>query len=822
MAFAAWRRANMGSDLRYSWRSLWKNPATSVGAMLALALGIGATTAIFGLVNAVLLRPLPYPQADRLVEIFGNVQREVVERRGASFPDYFDWRNQSRSYDAMAMWMTNGFIAYGAGEPGLVNAEIVDGPYLELLGADAIRGRLLGAADHRSGAAPVVVIGERLWNERFAGAADAVGRSLQLDSRIYTIVGVVAAPFRGRSDQADAWVPAWPTLGDAAMNDRGSRSFPAIARLKSGVTREQAQSEMTLINAQLEHAHPTTNEKRSAEVVPLGDSVFQNLRPAVSILFGAVGLVLLIACANVASLLLARSEVRRREVSLRRAIGAEDRQLARLLLIESAMLVVMGGALGWGFASLMSDALLAISPVRLPSFAQPAIDWRTLVFASGLGLSTTIGIGLAPLSSLRGVSLAQSLREDAVAARGGGGTVTLRFIVVGEVAVAVALLVGAALLGRSFAALLAFDPGFNPSNVLAMGVQLPLPLTAPSPAAPAPPATTGAGALGLHEALAGLPGVRSVSLSSSVPLAGASAIFYGAEGHAVADAASRPRAYVHRVTPGHFETLGIQVIDGRDFTLSEMGVDSTAIIVSRNVAQRFWPGQSAVGRRIKRGSADADGPWLTIVGVVAEANLRGIPRNPTADPDLYFPFNVRSRFFSVLLRTQGDAASVTSAARSTLQQAEPGVAVFNVQAIDTLVATQLAPARFLSWLTGSFAIVALTLAVIGLYGMLSYWVRRRTAEIGIRSALGANRARLLGLVVGQAMAMATTGVMVGAILAAALTRFIAASLFGVQPMDWVSFAATTAIMLAAALAASAAPAVRALRLDPVRALRSGS
>jgi predicted permease len=307
-----------------------------------------------------------------------------------------------------------------------------------------------------------------------------------------------------------------------------------------------------------------------------------------------------------------------------------------------------------------------------------------------------------------------------------------------------------------------------------------------------------------------------------VPLSGASAIFYGAEGHTVGDAASRPRAFVHRVTPGHFETLGIKIIDGRDFTLSEMGVESTAVVVSRNVAQRFWPGQSAIGRRIKRGSADADGPWLTIVGVVAEANHRGIPRNPTADPDLYFPFNVRSRYFSVLLRTEGDAASVTSAARSTLQQAEPGIAVFNVQTIDTLVATQLAPARFLSWLTGSFAIVALTLAVIGLYGMLSYWVRRRTAEIGIRTALGANRSRLLRLVVGQAMTMAIAGVVVGALLAAALTRFIAASLFGVQPMDWVSFASTTAVMLAAALAASVAPALRALRLDPMRALRSGA
>ena len=787
--------------------------------MLALALGIGATTTIFGLVNAVLLRPLPYPDSNRIVEIFGNVQREVVERRGASFADYFDWRTKSRSYDAMAMWMTNGFIAYGAGEPTLVNAEIVDGPYFELLGAQPLVGRVLQDGDHRSGAAPVVVIAERVWNERFGGAPDAVGRALQLDSRVYTVVGVIAGPFRGRSDQADVWVPAWPTLGDRAMNDRGTRSFPVMARLKAGVTIEQAQSEMTLINAQLEQAHPATNEKRSAEVISLADNVFQNVRPAVTVLFGAVGLVLLIACANVASLLLARSEARRREVALRRAIGAEDAQLARLQLIESAMLVVLGGGIGWLFANWIGDALLALSPVQLPSFAEPALDWRTLAFSSALGVMTTVAIGLAPLVNLRNTSLAQSLREDAAATRGGGAK-TLRFIVVGEVAVAVALLVGAALLGRSFAALLAFDPGFNPENVLAMRVQLPLPASADGAAQP--PTTPGVEALAMHEALAGLPGVRHVSLSSSVPLAGATAIFYSAEGQPPSDATNRPRAFVHRVTPGHFETLGIRLIDGRDFSMAEMSADSTAVIVSRNVAQRFWPGQSAIGRRIKRGSADSEGPWLSIIGVVEEANLRGIPRNPTADPDLYFPFNVRARFFAALLRTDGDPTAVVSAARAALQRAEPGIAIFNVQTIDTLVATQLAPARFLSWLTGAFAIIALVLAVIGLYGMLSYWVRRRTAEIGIRAALGANRSRLLGLVVGQAITMATLGVVIGAMLAAALTRFIAASLFGVQPMDWVSFGATTLIMLAAALAASVAPAVKAVRLDPVRALRSGA
>jgi predicted permease len=420
------------------------------------------------------------------------------------------------------------------------------------------------------------------------------------------------------------------------------------------------------------------------------------------------------------------------------------------------------------------------------------------------------------LGSLKSTSLAQSLREGAVASRGAGRLSTLRFIVVGEVAVAAALLVGAALLGRSFVALLDFNPGFDPRGVLSLRVQLPL------PPAGAPPAvsTQGPGALALLEALGAVPGVRHAAFTTSVPLVDAGAIFYAAEGQADVDATNRPRAFVRRITPGHFATLGMPIVEGRDFGLSDLDAQSAAVIVSRNVAQRFWPGQSAVGRRIKQGALAGDTPWLTIVGVVDEANYRGIPRNPTADPDLYFPFNQRARGFGVLVRTDGDPASIAGAVREVLQKAEPGIAVFNVQSLDSLVAIQLAPARFLSWLTGAFAAIALTLAIIGIYGMLSYWVRRRTGEIGIRAALGANRTRLLALVVGQALMMAVTGVAIGAALAAGLTQFIETQLYAVQPIDWISFTATAIVMIAAAIAASLAPALRALRLDPVVALRS--
>jgi putative ABC transport system permease protein len=805
----------MKTNLRYAWRTLWKSPATTIGAVLALALGIGATTTMFALLNAVMIRPLPYPDSDRLVELWGTVQRQQVERRGASYADFYDWRAQSRSFDGLASWSAAGAILYGAGEPEAVQGEVIDGPYFELLGAAAIAGRLMDAADYGAQAPPVAVIGERLWERRFGRRRDAIGSAVRLDSRVYTVAGVVPVTFRGRSDAAEYFVAAQATLSPNALNGRGNRSFPVLARLKAGVSREAAQAELDGINAQLERAYPDTNDKRAAQVSPLADEVFGPVRPAVSLLFGAVALVLMLACANVASLLLARSEARRREFSLRRAIGADDRRLVQLLLAESAWLVALGCGAGWILAMWAGEGLLALSPVQLPSFATPTLDWRTLVFVSAVGLLTTVLIGLTPMSSFGG-SLAQSLREGAVAARGGAGTRTLKLIVVGEVAITVTLLVGAGLLVRSFQALVDFNPGFVPRGVIAMQVQLPLAAQGTAPA----PSDQGLGALALVDELRALPAVTAASLSSDIPLGGASAFFYSAEGHVVEDAQTRPRAFSHRVTPGYFATLGLRFVEGRDFSATELGADSTAVIVSQGVALRFWPGQSAVGRRVKPGSADSNTPWLTIVGVVADANLRGIPRNPTADPDFFFPFNDRARFFAVMLRGGGDSAALVGPARALLHRRHPGVAVFGQQPLADRVDQQLSSARFLSWLISVFAMVALTLSIIGIYGLLAYWVRRRTPEIGVRAALGAGRGQLLRLVVGQALGLTAIGVVVGVVLAIGAGRWIESQLFGVQRFDAVSFAATAAIMLAAALFASLAPALRALRVDPLTALRA--
>ena len=788
--------------------------------MLALALGIGATTTMFGLLNAVALRPLPYPESNRLVELWGNVERQVVERRGTSIPDYLDWKAKSKSFDLFSAWSYNGFIVYGNGAPERISGEVVAGEYFGVLGVEPLLGRTLTSSDDAAGAPLVAVIGEDLWSRAYGRGSDTIGKSIRLNNQVFEIIGIAPARFKGRSDTSEVWVSMIATVPPQAQAARGNRGFPALARLAPGVSIEQAQADVTNVAQQLAQAYPTTNEKRGVEVSPLSDEVFGQIRPAISLLFGAVGFVLVIACASVASLLLARTESRRREFSLRRAIGADETRLLRLMLSESAWVVALGGTAGCLLAMWAGEALLALSPVQLPSFAAPGIDWRTLGFVAGLGVLITVVIGLSPLRSMGKHSLAQDLREGAIEARGGATGRTLQAIVAVQIAVTVTLLVGAALFGRSFAALAKFDPGFEPSGVLSMRVQLPV--VAGAQAAPPPQGQTvdaGAASLALLEALRGLPGVTHAALASAIPLGGQGAIFYSAEGMGAVDATNRPRAYLHRVSPDYVETIGLRLVDGRAFGPTDLGANATNVMVTQAMAERFWPGQSAIGRRIKGGDLTSENPWWTIVGVLKDANLRGIPVNPTKDPDIFLPFNERSRGFAVLIKTSADPSSLIRPAADLMQRRDAGVAVFSPQPLSELVDQQLAASRFLTWLTSVFAATALTLAIIGIYGLLAYWVGQRTREIGVRAALGANRGQLMGLVVGQGLMLAAIGVVAGGVAAAGLGRFVETQLYSVQPLDIVSFAATAGVMIATAFIASVVPALRALRIDPINALR---
>jgi len=781
---------------------------------------------MFGLLNAVALRPLPYPESDRLVELWGNVERQTIERRGTSIPDYLDWKDKIKSFDMMSAWSGSGFILYGSGAPEQMYGEVVAGEYFGVLGIEPITGRVLTSADDKGDAPLVAVIGERLWERSFGRGPDTVGKSIQLNNQVFTIVGIAPASFRGRTDTSEVWVSMIASVPPQARAQRGSRGFVALARMAPGVSLAQARADSTTVAQQLAQAYPQTNEKRGIEVSPLAVEVFGQIRPAISLLFGSVAFVLVIACASVASLLLARTESRRREFSLRRAIGADDAKLTRLMLAESAWVVVLGGSVGCLLALWAGDALLALSPVQLPSFAAPGIDWRMLVFVAGLGVLITFAIGLSPLRSLRGHSLSQDLREGAVEARGGAGGRTLQVIVAGQIAVTVTLLVGAALFGRSFAALAKFDPGFNPEGVVTMRVQLPIDSrTSAGGAAPLAQGgravDAGAASLALLEDLRGLPGVSHVALASAIPLGGQGAIFYSAEGMGAVDATNRPRAFLHRVSPDYVQTIGLRVMDGRSFDATDLGANATNVMVTNAMAQRFWPGQSAIGKRIKSGdlAPDNKNPWWTIVGVLQDANLRVIPQNPTKDPDIFLPFNERSRGFAVLMKTSGDPNALIKPATDLMRRREAGTAIFSVQTLSTLVDQQLSASRFLTWLTSVFAFTALTLAIIGIYGLLAYWVGQRTREIGVRAALGANRGQLMGLVVGQGLMLALIGVVAGGIAAAALGRFVETQLYAVRALDIASFAATAGVMIATAFVASVIPALRALRIDPINALR---
>ena len=784
--------------------------------MLALALGIGATATMFGLLDAVALRPLPYPESDRLVELWGNVERQVVERRGTSIPDYLDWKAKSKSFDLFSAWSGSGFIMYGNDAPERIAGETVAGEYFAALGVEPILGRGLTSADDAANAPLAAVIGEQLWNRAYGRAPDAIGRSIRLGNQVFIIVGIAPAAFKGRSDTSEVWVSMIASTTPQGREARGSRGFPALARLATGISVERARADVTNVALQLAQAYPDTNEKRGVEVSPLANEVFGQIRPAISLLFGAVAFVLVIACASVASLLLARTESRRREFSLRRAIGADERRLVRLMLSESAWVVALGGTAGCLLAMWAGDALLALSPVQLPSFAAPGIDWRTLTFVAGLGVLITVVVGISPLRSMGTRSLAQDLREGAIEARGGVSGRTLQVIVAGQIAVTVTLLVGAALFGRSFAALAKFDPGFEPAGVIAMRVQLPV--VAGAQAAPQG-VDAGAPALALLEDLRGLPGVMHAALASAIPLGGQGAIFYSAEGMGEVDATNRPRAYLHRVSPGYVETIGLRLNEGRVFGATDLGANATSVMVTQAMAERFWPGQSAIGRRIKAGDLTSESPWWTIVGVLKDANLRGIPVNPTKDPDIFLPFNERSRGFAVLIKASTDPSSLIKPAADVMRRRDAGVAVFTPQRLSELVDQQLAASRFLTWLTGVFAAIALTLAIIGIYGLLAYWVGQRTREIGVRAALGANRSQLMGLVVGQGLLLATIGVVAGGVAAAGLGRFVETQLYAVQPLDVVSFAATAGVMIATAFIASVVPALRTLRIDPINALR---
>jgi predicted permease len=809
-------------DVRFAVRTLRKSPGFAFVAVLALAIGIGGNTAIFSMVDAMRARALPYTDPEHLVQLWGTVKRATVERRGNSYMDFLDWRAQSKSFEDMAAFDGQLVTLAGSDESERISVEFVSAPYFSLLGIGTALGRTFSSdEDILSSPAYVTVISDGLWKRKFGGDREIVGRAVMLNAHPYTIVGVTPPGFKGLTDTAELWVPFALDAPRPAMIERGNRWFASVARLKTGVSVAAAQAELDGISRQLERAYPDTNEKRAVQASPLEVELFGALRPALLTLLAAVAFVLLIACANVANLLIARSETRRREMAVRTALGAGRGRLLRQLVTESCVLTALGAGAGLALARATVSALITHSPVTFPSFVTPDLDVRVATFTIAVSLACGMVVGVAPGVQARSIDLNSALKETA---RSSDGPRTQRLrngLVVAEVAMAVVLLVGAGLMIRSVRNLAAVQPGFDAAAVLSLHVSIPSASTTGTNAAQeSSQAHAQAVVQGrtLLERIRVVPGVTDVALGSDLPLGGdSSAGFYVAEGMPATTMQNLPRGFRHRVSPGFFSALRIPIIAGRTFTEPELDSASTSVIVSERLVKRFWPGQDPIGKRINL-VREAKGPWLSIVGVVGEVKYRGLPDNPTADPDIYLPFADRNSQIAIVVRAGVTPESLVAPIRAVIRATDPSIPVFGVATMEDLIRAQTAQSRFTMWLMGVFAAIALVLAVIGIYGVMSYLVTQRTREIGIRLALGATGRNIIGLVVGNGARMIGGGIALGLAAAFGLERLVASLLFGVTAADVASFVAV-AVLGSVALVACYIPAARAIRVDPLKALR---
>jgi putative ABC transport system permease protein len=806
-------------DVRYAARVLRKHSAFTAAIVATLALGIGGSTAIFSLVNAALLRPLPFAASDRLAFLWGvaGPEREV---RGASFPEVVDWRDRSRTLTGVAAYNETSLNLRTADEAQRVEAEMVSASYFPILGVGAQQGRtFLPEEDRTPDSHPVAVVSHAMWTSRFGSDPALVGKAITLNDRPYTVVGVMPEGFRGLSFDTDVWIPMMmisATDPVSQLERRGTRWLGAVARLKPGVTAADAQRDLDAVAARLARDYPESNTDRGVQLFSLHQFYLGDTESLLLALFAAVVLFLLIACANVASLQLVRATARRREMALRVAVGASGGRLVRQLLIEGLLLALVGGAAGLLLAVWGIDALLPLVPDGvLPRYVTVSLDAQVLAFSAGLALLCGLIAGLAPALRSSRLALTDALKEGSRSASGGIGTIRRlgpqQLLVVGEVALALVLLVGAGLMVRSLQRQLGIDPGFRAEGVLTARIALPVQRY--------DRAARGRFAEQLRERLGALPGVQAAAIGSDLPLGGeSSAAVLAVEGARDEDV----RYYRHQVSPDFFSTLGIRLVRGRPITDADRADAPPVAVVSEAMARRFWPDGDPVGKRFRVGSPDGDP--ITIVGVVANARFRDLTGNllaPTAEPDVYFPLDQRpAADLHVAIRTAADPASLTAAVRREVTALDAGVPVYDLRPLAASLRQQTATGRFGSLVLTAFSTVALLLAAVGIYGMLAFVVGLSSREIAIRMALGATGGSVTALVVRQGMLLVVAGLLLGLAGAALATDALSSQLYGVTASDPATLAVVSLTLLATALVASYLPARRATRVDPQLALKS--
>ena len=804
---------NLLQDLRFAFRLLAKSPGFTAIAILTLALGIGANTAIFSVVNGVLLRPLSFRDPSQLVIV---AEKSPFPTISTSYQNFVDWRDQSRSFESMEGTRSTGLSLTGAGDPELLTARMATAGLFSLLGVEAREGRTFLPEEDKAGSAPVVLLTYGLWQRRFGGSREIIGKPITLDSRPYTVVGVLPPGFQ-LLQPADVFVPFVPWAVTLPDDRNWHPGIIAIARLKPGVSREQARTEMMGITKRLELQYPDYNTGTSADVVGLQEQLVQNVRPALILLLGAVSLVLLIACVNVANLLLARASSRGREVAIRTAMGAGRGRVVRQLLTESILLSLGGGLLGIFFAWASLGPLLKISAGSVPQVVPIELDRSVLVFTFIVSLITGLFFGLVPALRTAKLDLRETLNEGSRGSTSGPGHHRLRGVLVAsEIALAVLLLVGSGLLLRSFSRLQDVPPGFQADHLLVADIPL-------SQTAYSKPEQRYQFFDRLVERAKALPGVRSAGAASFLPVSGGgSVIHFNITGHPPKTPHDYVAAGYRTVTPNYLETLGVPLLRGRMLTPGDNDKAPAVVVINASMAAKYFPNENPLGKRLQLGATpDKDVPTMEIVGVIGDVRP-GLGVDPQTE--MYLPYRQADLILpvfqlSVVLRTAADPQLQTAALRSALGEIDPNQPLVRVRTMEENMAATVAQPRFRTWLIGIFAAVALVLAAVGVYGVMSYTVTQRTNEIGIRVTLGAQPEDVFKAIVGEGLRLALAGVAIGTVAALALTRLLQSFLFGVSAYDPITFLGVAMLLTTVAAAASFFPARRATLVDPIVALR---
>jgi Acidobacterial duplicated orphan permease len=807
-----------GQDIKYGIRMLLKSPGLSIVATIALALGIGANTAIFSVVNAVLLKPLPFPNSDALMRVYEKDQRRGLLRGAYSYPNFFDLREQNHVFEHVAAYHDGDFIMTGRGEPVRISGGVVTADLFSVLGTAPVLGRtFLPNEDKPTETGRVVVLSERLFASRFNSDASVLNKQITLDGKQYTVVGVMphAFEFPIQNEPLDLWT----TIADDAAGDspvtaqRGAHFLRVIARLKPGVTESQAQAEADTIAARLEQQYPDENTHKGIHVESALKALVGDIRPALLILLGAVACVLLIACANVANLLLARAMTRHKEMAVRSALGASRLRVVRQLLTESVLLSLAGGVLGLILAVWWSDLLIALGKKDIPRAIQIGLDWRVLGFTLGVSVLTGLVFGLVPALHLSKTQLTESLKEGRGAGAGARKNRVRGVLVVAELAIAVVLLVGAGLLIQSLWRLQHVNPGLQPENILTFNLSL--------PDVRYPSEKQVRFYRDLMVRMRSLPGVQSASAVMPLPLSGDRfSISFQIEGRPVAPK-DEPSADLFIAETNYFRTMGIPIIKGRDFEDRDQHTSTPVIIITEQFARQYFPGEDPVGKRIHPGIStwdNEDSTMREIIGVAGDVRNRALNTEPK--PAYYMPQSqLPFTQLIAVVKSTNDPRALTGSLTREVRAMDPELPVFSVKTMEEYISSSVAAPRFNTTLLSIFAAVALVLTIIGLYGVMSYSVAQRTNEIGIRMALGAQTRDVLGLIVKDGMKLVLLGLVLGISGALGLTRLLSTLLFGVTTRDPVTFVAIAALLSFVAILACYIPAWRATRVDPLEALR---